>query len=64
LRPVMKAGARIAPPEPLAAMRERCKAALAKLHPGILRLANPHAYPAGLELRLNQHRNQIIEHLH
>lgn len=60
LQPVMKAGARTGPPEPLAVMRERCKATLAKLHPGSLRLANPHAYPAGLELGLHQHREQVL----
>ena len=34
--------------------RNRCQANLTKLHPSILRLANPHRYPAGLELTLNQ----------
>ena len=60
LQPVMKAGARTCPPETLAAMRERCKATLAKLHPGTLRLANPHAYPAGLELGLHRHREELL----
>jgi nicotinate phosphoribosyltransferase len=60
LQPVMKAGARTGPPETLAAMRERCKATLAKLHPGTLRLANPHAYPAGLELGLHRHREELL----
>jgi nicotinate phosphoribosyltransferase len=60
LQPVMKAGARTGPPETLVVMRERCKATLAKLHPGSLRLANPHAYPAGLELGLHQHREQVL----
>lgn len=60
LRPVMKAGVRTGAAEPLAALRERCKATLAKLHPGTLRLANPHAYPAGLELGLHNHREEVL----
>ncbi|WP_367870441.1 nicotinate phosphoribosyltransferase [Luteolibacter sp. Populi] len=60
LQPVMKGGVRTSAPEPLAAMRERCKATLAKLHPGTLRLANPHAYPAGLEQGLYQERERLL----
>jgi nicotinate phosphoribosyltransferase len=60
LKPVMRAGARTGTPEGLAAMRERCKTTLAKLHPGTLRLANPHAYPAWLELGLHRHREQLL----
>ncbi|MCW1913493.1 nicotinate phosphoribosyltransferase [Luteolibacter sp. GHJ8] len=60
LQPAMKAGARVFAPEPLAAARERCQAALAKLHPGILRLANPHSYPAGLEQGLYQERERLL----
>ena len=60
LQPVMKAGARTTAPDALALMRERCKATLAKLHPGTLRLANPHATPAGLEQGLYQHRERLL----
>lgn len=60
LQPVMKAGTRSTAPEALAVVRERCKASLAKLHPGTLRLTNPHAYPAGLELGLHRHREEVL----
>ncbi len=60
LRPVMHAGKRLAAPEPLEAARERCRKTLASLHPGTLRLKNPHAYPAGLEAGLHAHREQLL----
>jgi nicotinate phosphoribosyltransferase len=60
LQPVMKNGARLAGPESLEAIRDRCKAALAKLHPGSTRLANPHAYPAGLEQGLYEARERLL----
>ncbi|MEK7950862.1 nicotinate phosphoribosyltransferase [Luteolibacter soli] len=63
LQPVMKAGHRTVPAEPLEAIRNRCQENLAALHPGILRLKNPHAYPAGLEEGLHQHREQILREL-
>lgn len=63
LQPVMKAGHRIAPAEPLEAARRRCRESLAQLHPGILRLKNPHAYPAGLEGGLHQRREALLAEL-
>lgn len=63
LQPVMKAGRRIAPAETLETIRNRCQQNLAALHPGILRLKNPHAYPAGLEEGLHQHREQMLREL-
>lgn len=60
LRPVMKAGRRTAPPEALETIRDRCRENLAALHPGILRLRNPHAYPAGLEEGLHQRREIML----
>lgn len=63
LQPVMKAGHRIAPAEPLEAARQRCRESLAQLHPGILRLRNPHAYPAGLEGGLHQRREALLAEL-
>lgn len=60
LQPVMKEGARLAGPEPLEAARARCQETLAKLHPGITRLANPHAYPAGLEQGLYEARERLL----
>lgn len=63
LQPVMKAGHRIAPAEPLEDARQRCRESLAQLHPGILRLKNPHAYPAGLESGLHQRREALLAEL-
>ena len=60
LQPVMREGARLAGPEPLEAARARCQETLAKLHPGITRLANPHAYPAGLEQGLYEARDRLL----
>ena len=60
LQPVMKQGRRLHAPEPLDLARERCQQNLASLHPGILRLKNPHAYPAGLEAGLHAHREQLL----
>lgn len=59
LEPAMKDGKRVHT-EALDAARERCQQTLASLHPGILRLKNPHAYPAGLEAGLHQHREQVL----
>ena len=61
LQPVMKQGARAAPAEPLSDVRDRCRETLTKLHPGILRLKNPHAYPAGLEGGLFNFREQLLQ---
>jgi len=63
LQPVMKAGRRISPAETLETIRERCQENLAALHPGILRLKNPHAYPAGLEEGLHRHRESLLGEL-
>ena len=63
LQPVMKAGRRIAPAETLEAIRNRCQENLAALHPGILRLKNPHAYPAGLEEGLHLRREKMLGEL-
>ncbi|MCW1923563.1 nicotinate phosphoribosyltransferase [Luteolibacter arcticus] len=63
LQPVMKAGRRIAPAEPLETIRNRCQESLASLHTGILRLKNPHAYPAGLEEGLHERREKMLGEL-
>jgi nicotinate phosphoribosyltransferase len=63
LQPVMKAGKRTAPPESLETIRDRCRENLAALHPGILRLKNPHAYPAGLEKGLHERREEMLNSL-
>ena len=45
---------------PSAAARERAQAALAGLHEGVRRLANPHRYPVGLERGLHERRTQLV----
>ena len=41
-------------------VRERVQEQLAMLHSGIKRFANPHQYPAGLELSLHDLKTQLI----
>lgn len=60
LQPVMRAGRRSTAPESLATIRERRKNQLKHLHPGILRLHNPHAYPAGLDASLHERREAML----
>ncbi len=60
LQPVMMDGRRLAPAESLETLRNRCRENLASLHPGILRLDNPHAYPAGLEAGLHERREKML----
>ncbi|WP_193212410.1 nicotinate phosphoribosyltransferase [Luteolibacter marinus] len=64
LKPVMKAGTRTGTAETLGVIRDRCQASLAGLHPGILRLSNPHAYPAGLEGGLHARREELLAAYH
>jgi nicotinate phosphoribosyltransferase len=41
-------------------VRARTQRELARLHPGIKRLVNPHRYPVGLEERLHARRTQLV----
>jgi nicotinate phosphoribosyltransferase len=52
LVPVLRQGRPVSPLASLEDARARAANQLASLHPGIKRLMNPHAYPAGLEQRL------------
>lgn len=63
LQPVMKHGKLIAPLPDLEAARQTRATTLQKLHPTILRLDNPHTYPAGLEATLHTHREKLISSL-
>ena len=60
LQPVMKGGERIDKTHDLAAARELRQQSLASLHPSILRLDNPHLYPAGIEHSLHLRREEMI----
>jgi nicotinate phosphoribosyltransferase len=60
LVPVLRKGKLAVELPSLEAIRERSRRQLAMLHPGIKRFANPHAYPAGLELRLHELKTRLI----
>ena len=60
LVPVIRGGKVVYDPPPLAQSRQRTFDQLAALHPSIRRFANPHRYPAGLEERLFNLRNELI----
>ena len=61
LVPVMRNGAVTADDDGLDEARKRCAASLARLHPAILRLENPHVYPAGLEEGLWEERERMLK---
>jgi len=63
LIPVMKSGETINPVPSLPIARETRAANLQQLHPGTLRLENPHTYPAGLEQTLHHRREALINSL-
>lgn len=61
LTPIFKAGQRVYEPErDLSITRARASRELERFHQGIKRFANPHAYPVGLELGLNEHKTKLI----
>ena len=60
LQPVMKGGELIREPQDLSAARDLRQLTVESLHPGILRLDNPHLYPAGIEQSLHEQREIMI----
>ncbi len=60
LQPVMKYGKLLDEIEAPTIARKRCKEKLKQLDSSTLRLANPHRYPAGMELTLHEQREQLI----
>ncbi|HYR58244.1 MAG TPA: nicotinate phosphoribosyltransferase [Chthoniobacteraceae bacterium] len=63
LVPIFRGGRRVYELPPLTAIRERTQQQLAALDPTIKRLLNPHEYPAGIETRLFERRQRLIEDL-
>lgn len=63
LVPLFRGGQCIAENPTLEDIRERCRSELARLHPSIKRLKNPHRYPAGLEKAFHEHKMTLIEEL-
>lgn len=60
LQPVFRKGTLVYnSPEP-ADIKAHVEAQLAKFHPGIRRLLNPHEYPVGLESTLHQRKTDLI----
>jgi len=60
LEPVYVAGQPVGELPGIEASRDRCRAQLARLHPGIKRFMNPHEYPAGIERQLHELRDALI----
>lgn len=60
LQPVFRGGARVRELPDLETIRRRTREQLARLDPGILRLAQPYTYPAGLERGLHERKLQMI----
>lgn len=60
LVPIFRRGKLVYKPPPLDSIRTRAQKQLAMLHPGIKRFANPHQYPAGLELTLHEFKTELI----
>jgi nicotinate phosphoribosyltransferase len=60
LVPIFREGKAVYDQPPLVQIRQRTSEQLAMLHPSIRRFANPHRYPAGLEQKLFELRNNLI----
>lgn len=60
LVPVFRKGDLVYDTPPLSDSRQRALDQVARLHPGIRRLVNPHEYPAGLEQDLHKLRTKLI----
>lgn len=61
LIPVMHGGKALAFESNLQSARNRCKEQLERFDPAILRLLNPHQYPAGLAQGLHETRERMLE---
>jgi nicotinate phosphoribosyltransferase len=60
LVPVLRAGAAVWTPPPLAEVRARAQAELSRFHAGVKRLVHPHSYPVGLERALHDLRTRLV----
>jgi nicotinate phosphoribosyltransferase len=60
LVPILRRGELAAELPPLEKIRERAQKQLAMLNPAIKRFANPHQYPAGLELGLHELKTALV----
>src|SRR5262249_11510243 len=60
LVPISRGGRLVFQTPTLEQVRARVQRQLAAFHPGIKRFANPHQYPAGLELTLHDTKTRLI----
>jgi nicotinate phosphoribosyltransferase len=60
LVPIFRRGQKIYQSPSLAIIRQRTGQQLAAFHSGIKRFVNPHQYPVGLELALNERKQKLI----
>jgi nicotinate phosphoribosyltransferase len=60
LVPIFRRGRRVYEVPPLEQTRRRTQEQLACFHPGVKRTMNPHAYPVGLELGLDERKTELI----
>ena len=59
LTPALRAGRAVGPTPSLEASRRRLREQLARFHPSVKRLLNPHIYPVGLEHSLHESRQRL-----
>jgi nicotinate phosphoribosyltransferase len=60
LVPVLRAGKPVYAPPPLAAIRDRALAEVARLPASLKRFLNPHQYPVGLEPSLHELKTRLV----
>ena len=60
LAPVFRAGKKVYQSPSLDVIRRRTAEQLASFHAGVKRFVNPHQYPVGLELGLNERKQKLI----
>jgi nicotinate phosphoribosyltransferase len=58
--PIFRRGQKVYQSPALETIRQRTGQQLAMFHSGIKRLVNPHQYPVGLELGLNERKQTLI----
>jgi nicotinate phosphoribosyltransferase len=61
LIPIFRGGKKVYDSPSLEKMQEHTRQQLATLHPTIKRIVNPHLYPVGLEQRLHDLKNRLIQ---
>jgi nicotinate phosphoribosyltransferase len=60
LVPVFRNGKQVYDSPPIRDIRDFASRQLSGFHPGVMRLENPHSYPAGLEMGLGRRRRKMI----